>query len=259
MSARGTPSSGAADAEAAADGRLVVAADGVHRALPRAATASRFTIRPAGERPFVFISDPGELKQLFTAPPDVLHPGEGARILGPLVGQNSILLLDEDAHMTQKRLVLPAFHGDRLAALSELVAEVTREEVGRWPRGEPIAIHGPMQALTMEVILRAVFGLDVRRPPRSAARRADRDDRRSGCNPASLFPPAQRTVFGRGPWAAFVAARGARRRADLRRDPRAPRRPEPTATTCSRRCCRPRTRTARRCRTRRSTTSCSPC
>src|ERR687894_49519 len=126
----------------------------------RARYGKRFTIRLLGIPPFVMLSDPADIKELFTAPPDVVHPGEGARILEPLVGTNSVILLDEDAHLSQRKLMLPAFHGEKMDKLSDLVAEVTEREVERWPRDTPMALHPRLQALTLEIVLRAVFGLD---------------------------------------------------------------------------------------------------
>ena len=70
----------------------------------------RFTIKLPGAPPFVMLTDPAEVKEVFTAPPDVLRPGEGARVIEPVVGSNSVLLLDEAAHMEQRKLMLPAFH-----------------------------------------------------------------------------------------------------------------------------------------------------
>ena len=67
------------------------------------------------------VSEPGEVKQVFTAPPDVLHPGEGARVLEPVVGTNSVILLDEAAHLEQRKLILPAFHGEKMERLSDLI------------------------------------------------------------------------------------------------------------------------------------------
>src|SRR3954465_14431215 len=95
----------------------------------RARHAKRFTMRLPFTPPFVVITEPDQVKQLFTAPPDVLHPGEGARVLQPLVGANSVVLLDGDAHMSQRKLMLPAFHGERMERLTELIAEVTEREV----------------------------------------------------------------------------------------------------------------------------------
>src|SRR5688572_7005991 len=126
----------------------------------RARFGKRFTIRLLGIPPFVMLSDPAEIKEVFTAPADVLHPGEGANILEPVVGKNSVILLDEDAHLSQRKLMLPAFHGEKMERLADLVADVTQREVESWPREKPIALHRRLQALTLEVILRAVFGLD---------------------------------------------------------------------------------------------------
>lgn len=166
----------------------------------------RFTVRLAAQDPFVVISDPEEIKQVFTAPPDVLHPGEGTRILEPIVGPNSILLLDEDAHMSQRKLVLPAFHGERMRGLETMIAEVAREQINTWPRDELAPIHPRMQRLTMEVILAAVFGL--RTGPRlDDLREALTEMLNFGMSPLSLLPPARRAPFGRGPWAKFLKVR----------------------------------------------------
>src|SRR5918999_665529 len=127
----------------------------------RARYGKRFTIRLPGQPPFVMISEPDELKQIFTAPADVLHPGEGARILEPVVGAYSVILLDERPHLEQRKLLLPAFHGDRMQALTGLMEEQAEEEVARWRVGEPVVLHPRFQALTLEIILRAVFGLEA--------------------------------------------------------------------------------------------------
>jgi cytochrome P450 len=120
----------------------------------------RFTLRFLGGPPFVVLSDPEEVKEVFKAPPEVLHPGEGARVLEPLVGQNSVILLDEGRHLEQRKLMLPAFHGEKMKRLAGLMAEVAEREVGSWPRDEEIELHPRMQRLTLKIILRAVFGLD---------------------------------------------------------------------------------------------------
>lgn len=120
----------------------------------------RFTMRLVGPPPFVVHSEPEHIREIFTAPPEVLHPGEGAKILEPIVGSHSVLLLDEDRHMSQRKLMLPAFHGESIDALEDLVREVTEAEIASWPREQPIELHGRLQALTLEIILRAVFGLD---------------------------------------------------------------------------------------------------
>src|SRR3954451_24206464 len=169
----------------------------------RARYGTPFTIRLLVQAPMVAITDPEAIKQTFTAPPDVLHPGEGARLLEPVVGAHSVILLDEGEHLEQRKLMLPAFHGARMEALSGLVDEVVPRETERWPRDRGEPLHGRLQALTLEVILRAVFGLD--RGERLDALRARLGEMLGfGASPLSLLPPLQLPV---GPWARFAALR----------------------------------------------------
>jgi cytochrome P450 len=120
----------------------------------------RFTLHVVGSPPFVIISEAEQIKQLFGSPPEVLHPGEGARILEPILGANSVLLLDEAAHLEQRRLLLPSFHGERMKGLAGLMGELADREVASWPRDEAVALHPRLQRLTLEIILRAAFGLE---------------------------------------------------------------------------------------------------
>jgi cytochrome P450 len=168
----------------------------------RARYGARFTMRLLGQPPFVVLSDPEDLRELFTAPPDVLHPGEGARLLEPVVGANSVILLDEAPHLEQRRLLLPAFHGDRMQRLTGLMTELTERELASWPVGEPVALHPRLQRLTLEIILRAVFGLD------EGARLEGLRDRLTailsfGDSPLSLLPAAQHVLRGRGRFGRF--------------------------------------------------------
>jgi cytochrome P450 len=168
----------------------------------RARYGKRFTLRVLQTPPFVHLSDPAEVKEVFTAPPDVLHPGEGAKVLEPVVGANSVILLDESAHLSQRKLMLPAFHGERMEALTGLLEEMTEREVARWPLGEPFELHPRLQALTLEVILRAVFGLDEGERLDLLRDRLTRI-LEFGSSPASLLPFLQR---GRV-WNDFVEGR----------------------------------------------------
>jgi len=120
----------------------------------------RFTVKLPFGLPFVMLSDPDEIREVLQAPPEVLHPGEGGRILEPVVGPWSLLLLDEDPHLEHRRMLLPAFHGERLKLLNGLMAELTERELDGWPTGETVALHPRLQRLTLEIILRAVFGLE---------------------------------------------------------------------------------------------------
>jgi cytochrome P450 len=147
-----------------------------------------FTIRMLGQSPLVIVSDPEQIKQMFTAPADVLHPGEGARILEPIVGSDSVILLDEAPHLEQRRLLLPAFHGERMDALTDVMLDVTRREVDSWPLDERVALHPRLQGLTLEIILRAVFGLE-RGSRLDRLRDALRQVLAFGRSPLSLLPP----------------------------------------------------------------------
>lgn len=120
----------------------------------------RFTVRLVGERPIVMISDPEEIREVMTAPPDVLHPGEGAKLIEPIVGPTSVIVLDEKRHLEQRKLMLPPFHGDALRRVSGLIDEYCEREVSTWPVGEPVALHPRLQRVTLEIILRVVFGLE---------------------------------------------------------------------------------------------------
>jgi cytochrome P450 len=168
----------------------------------RARYGPRFTMRLLGQPPSVVLSDPEDLRELFAAAPDVLHPGEGARILEPIVGRNSVILLDEAPHLEQRKLMLPAFHGERMQRLTGLMTELTERELDSWPTDEPVALHERLQNLTMEIILRTVFGLD------EGARLESLRDRLTsilsfGDSPISLLPAAQRVLGGRGRFGRF--------------------------------------------------------
>ena len=163
----------------------------------------RFTMRLLQTPPFVHHSEPEHLREIFTAPPEVLHPGEGARILEPVVGVNSVILLDERPHLSQRKLMLPAFHGEKMKRLSGLVEEVAEREVERWPTQEPVPLHPRLQALTLEVILRAVFGLD------SGARLDALRNRLAGILEYGARPSSMLPMFQRGRrWRQFAQARG---------------------------------------------------
>jgi cytochrome P450 len=172
----------------------------------RARYGPRFTIRLLGLPPFVMLTDPGEIKEVFTAPPEVLHPGQGAGLLRPIVGSNSLILLDEGAHLSQRRLMLPAFHGERIARLTDVMAEVAGAEIDGWPRHERTALHPRLQALTLEIILRTVFGLEEG-ARLERLRRSLTDILATATSPTSTLPPLQHDLGPRTPWGRFVRLR----------------------------------------------------
>ena len=119
---------------------------------------SRFTVRTTGYPPFVFVSDPQDLKAIFGAPADALHAGEGGMTLEPLLGESSFMLRDEEEHLAGRRAVLPAFHGRAVQRHAEEIEALARRAVATWPRDRPIALHRRLHTLTLEIVLRAIFG-----------------------------------------------------------------------------------------------------
>ncbi|HXD65976.1 MAG TPA: cytochrome P450 [Solirubrobacteraceae bacterium] len=153
----------------------------------------RITVRLPFQPPFVLLWDAGDIKEVFTAPPDVLHPGEGARILEPLIGRNSVILLDEDDHLEQRRLLLPAFHGERMQRLTGLMTELAEREVASWPTDEPVALHPRLQRVTLEIILQVVFGLEEG-PTLDRLRHLLTEVLGFTESPLSVLPPLQRLL-----------------------------------------------------------------
>jgi cytochrome P450 len=119
-----------------------------------------FSMRILHEDTWVVLSNPEHVREVFRGPPEVFHAGEANRILLPILGEHSVLLLDGTPHMEQRKLLLPPFHGQRMQRYGGLMAEVAAAEIERWPRGAPYRLRPRMQALTLEIILRAVFGVD---------------------------------------------------------------------------------------------------
>ena len=107
---------------------------------------------------FVMLFDPALAKQLFQGSNEQLHAGEANALLGPILGERSVLLLDGGEHLRHRRLLLPPFHGQRMQAYVDAMRESADAEIDSWPVGEPFPILPSMQALTLRVILRAVFG-----------------------------------------------------------------------------------------------------
>jgi len=130
-----------------------------------------FTLRIAHEGTWVLLSDPEAVKQVFTGDPRLLHAGEANVVLLPVLGSHSVLLLDEDPHMRQRKLMLPPLHGERLARHAETMREVAEREVAGWPAGEPLTLAPRMQDVTLEVIVRTVFGLEGGERQRELRRR----------------------------------------------------------------------------------------
>ena len=118
-----------------------------------------FTLRLAGFDPMVFTSDPDAVRALFAADRDNRLPAGRTFVLEPIMGPRSVLLQEGDEHLRRRKLMLPAFHGERMRNYEGLITSITDREVAAWPDGQSFTLHPRFQALTLEVILAAVFGV----------------------------------------------------------------------------------------------------
>jgi cytochrome P450 len=114
-------------------------------------------IAPAGRA--VVLTRPEHIREVFAGPADTFHAGEGNAILGPIMGEHSVLLLDEDAHKAARKKVMSAFHGEAMRGWGEVVEQLAADNVASWPVGVPFAVHPRMNDISLEVILRIVFGV----------------------------------------------------------------------------------------------------
>jgi len=168
-----------------------------------------FTMRLPFGLNMVHIGRPELVKAVFGGDNDVLRAGEAnATILEPLVGPHSVLVLDGPEHLRQRKLILPAFHGDRMRSWDAAVREITRAEIARWPAGKPFALRPSMQSITLDVIVRVVFGVDES-ARRDELRRRIRTLSGLGRNPLLLFATRDRRLGPLSPWARFLRARDA--------------------------------------------------
>jgi cytochrome P450 family 135 len=118
-----------------------------------------FTFNLSAQRTVVITDDPATIKQVFTSDPTKLLAGVGNEVLKPLLGPRSVLTLDDPEHMRQRKLLLPPFHGERMRLYEEVVRHATDRAIASWPSGDPFAVQPSMQAITLDVIMRAVFGV----------------------------------------------------------------------------------------------------
>jgi cytochrome P450 len=119
-----------------------------------------FTLRFPMTPPLVLFRHPAAVKEIFTGDPDQLLAGETRRLLRPLVGNHSVLLLDGAQHTRHRRLMMPAFHGERMHAYGATMREITDQVIASWPRGRPFPLQPELHVITLSIMLRTVFGID---------------------------------------------------------------------------------------------------
>ena len=125
------------------------------------------------QTPMVILSDPEAVRALYSASEHGLPPGR-TFTLQPILGSRSLLLLEGREHLQRRKLMLPPFHGERMRSYEQTVRDVVARDVETWPTDRPFALHPHMQSVTLEVIVRAVFGVT------DEARRAQLAERLNG-------------------------------------------------------------------------------
>jgi len=154
----------------------------------------------------VYVASSELVKAVFTGSPDVFHAGEAnATVLEPALGPNSVLTLDDEPHLRQRKLLLPPFHGDRIRRYGELMLDVTRREMESWPIGEPFSLRPSTQRITLSVILRAVFGIHDEARVERAGKLIDRFSDR--VTTITRYPFLRRDLGPGSPWRRFLSAR----------------------------------------------------
>jgi len=171
--------------------------------LPFAAPASH----EAGESvKLVAVSDPAIIKEIFALGPEDVHAGEANVVLKPFLGKHSLLLLDGAPHLRHRKMILPSFHGERMLAYGRTMIDLANDTIDRLPVGRPLRAHAPLQALTMQIIVRTVFGVDE--GPRFAelasllTRELD-----ASAWPGLIFPMLQRDLGPLSPWGRWLRLR----------------------------------------------------
>jgi cytochrome P450 family 135 len=126
----------------------------------RARYGDIFTIKLPYEGNWVILAHPDGAREVFTGDSSKLHAGEANAVLRPILGGESVLLLDDEPHLVKRKLMLPSFHGERMESYGGLMREVAEREIDQWPIGKPFPLLPRMQAITLDVIMRAVLGME---------------------------------------------------------------------------------------------------
>jgi cytochrome P450 len=164
-----------------------------------------FLARLGPEHKVVFLSEPRLVEAAFTGDPELLHTGDINGIFKPIIGPNSILLLDGEEHMRRRRLLLPVFHGPSLRRFEAAMAEATEAEIATWPIDRPFSALPAIHRISTEVVMRAIFG--AHDDGRSEALREVLPRFLELCRtPAVFLPWLRRWVGGRSPWARLVVS-----------------------------------------------------
>jgi cytochrome P450 len=174
--------------------------------------------------PIVVVSDPDSVRTVFMGDENVLHGGKANADLRPLIGRGALLLLDGERHEQERRLMQPPFHGERVTAYGRAMQAIADAEIDGWPLGTPFSLHRAMQRITLEVIMRTVFGVT---DPARTERMRTVVMRFLDLGSSRLTPVFRRELGGLTPWGRF--RRAARELDGLLRDEIVERQRDPEA------------------------------
>ncbi len=154
----------------------------------------------------VYVADPQIVKQVFTSDPEQFRAGEAnATVLEPAVGPSSVLTLDGAEHLRQRKVLLPPFHGERVRRYGEVIREAADRDIDSWPTDRPFALRPHTQRMTLDVILRAVFGIDDPEQSQQAAELTEEFAHRADL--VTMIPGLRRNLGPWSPWARFLRSR----------------------------------------------------
>jgi cytochrome P450 family 110 len=162
-----------------------------------------FTLRmPFMPAPIVIVSNPAAVKDVFALGPDEGHAGKANAVLRPLLGEHSLLVLDGAEHLRQRKMILPPLHGERMQAYGQTMIDMAQESIDRWPVGAAFPVHRPLQSITLQVILRTVFGI-AEGPRFTELAQLLTTALDLMAQPLLLFPALQRDLGRYSPWGRF--------------------------------------------------------
>jgi cytochrome P450 len=166
-----------------------------------------FTLRLLLAGELVYIADPAAVREIFTGDPSVFHAGEAYTLMEPTGGRNSLFLLDEDRHLRMRKLLLMPLHGDRLKRWGPVIAELIEREVERWPIGRPFALRPITESLTLDVIMRIVFGIEPERAPDLRRLLPKLFEVTLAQAPSFVVPKLRKDLGAWSPWGKYVRLR----------------------------------------------------
>jgi cytochrome P450 len=158
-----------------------------------------FTLKLGPLADVVFLTEPESIRAAYQAPPELAHAGDINGLFRPILGSHSLLLLDGDEHIRQRKLMLPPFHGSRIERWGQMMREVAESDVADWPFNRPFGLEEHMQRITLRVILRTVFGVEDG-PRLERLRRLVNRQLELSRSYSTMLPQLRHELGGRSPW-----------------------------------------------------------